>query len=161
MKVYLSKINESWVVDRMREEWYENNQEYSVENPKEADLIWIISPWLWKKESKKNMKSKTLNCPNGTWIRVIVWKIKWNLAACVKCSIIYWVIYAPVAFCFVIIWKSKDRAIGSPHSHKLSMKGRSNKVKFIISYRIWWENQSWIINIYFHRMNCDSLYILF
>ena len=46
MKVYLSKINESWVVDRMRDEWYENNQEDSVENPKEADLIWIISPWL-------------------------------------------------------------------------------------------------------------------
>ena len=62
MKVYLSKINESWVVDRMREEWYENNQEYSVENPKEADLIWIISPWLWKKESKKYMKSKTVIC---------------------------------------------------------------------------------------------------
>ena len=62
MKVYLSKINESWVVDRMREEWYDNNQEYSVENPKEADLIWIISPWLWKKESKKYMKSKTVIC---------------------------------------------------------------------------------------------------
>jgi len=62
MKVYLSKINESWVVDRMRKEWYENNQEYSVENPKEADLIWIISPWLWKKESKKYMKSKTVIC---------------------------------------------------------------------------------------------------
>tara|TARA_Y100001970_G_C14204639_1_gene843212 strand:+ start:1365 stop:2240 length:876 start_codon:yes stop_codon:yes gene_type:complete len=46
----------------MREEWYENNQEYSVENPKEADLIWIISPWLWKKESKKYMKSKTVIC---------------------------------------------------------------------------------------------------
>jgi len=62
MKVYLSKINESWVVDRMRDEWYENNQEDSVENPKEADLIWIISPWLWKKESKKYMKSKTVIC---------------------------------------------------------------------------------------------------
>ena len=62
MKVYLSKINESWVVDRMRDEWYENNQEDSVENPKEADLIWIISPWLWKKESKKYLKSKTVIC---------------------------------------------------------------------------------------------------
>ena len=62
MKVYLSKINESWVVDRMRDEWYQNNQEDSVENPKEADLIWIISPWLWKKESKKYLKSKTVIC---------------------------------------------------------------------------------------------------
>lgn len=62
MKVYLSKINESWVVDRMREEWYVNNAEVSVEDPKKADLVWIISPWLWKKESKKILKSKTVIC---------------------------------------------------------------------------------------------------
>ncbi|MDA9197831.1 glycosyltransferase family 4 protein [Acidimicrobiia bacterium] len=62
MKVYLSKINESWVVDRMREEWYLNNAEVSVEDPKKADLVWIISPWLWKKESRKILKSKTVIC---------------------------------------------------------------------------------------------------
>lgn len=62
MKVYLSKINESWVVDRMREEWYLNNTEVSVEDPKKADLVWIISPWLWKKESRKILKSKTVIC---------------------------------------------------------------------------------------------------
>lgn len=62
MKVYLSKINESWVVDRMREEWYVNNAEVSVEDPKKADLVWIISPWLWKKESRKILKSKTVIC---------------------------------------------------------------------------------------------------
>ena len=62
MKVYLSKINESWVVDRMREEWYLNNAEVSVEDPKKADLVWIISPWLWKKESRNILKSKTVIC---------------------------------------------------------------------------------------------------
>lgn len=62
MEVYLSKINESWVVDRMREEWYVNNAEVSVEDPKKADLVWIISPWLWKKESRKILKSKTVIC---------------------------------------------------------------------------------------------------
>lgn len=62
MKVYLSKINESWVVDRMREEWYVNNAEVSVGDPKKADLVWIISPWLWKKESRKILKSKTVIC---------------------------------------------------------------------------------------------------
>lgn len=62
MKVYLSKINESWVVDRMREEWYLNNAAVSVEDPKKADLVWIISPWLWKKESRKILKSKTVIC---------------------------------------------------------------------------------------------------
>jgi glycosyltransferase involved in cell wall biosynthesis len=62
MKVYLSKINESWVVDRMREEWYMNNTGISVEEPKKADLVWIISPWLWKKESRRILKSKTVVC---------------------------------------------------------------------------------------------------
>jgi hypothetical protein len=62
MKVYLSKISESWVVDRMREEWYNNNVAISVENPKHADLVWIISPWLWKKESRRILKTKTVIC---------------------------------------------------------------------------------------------------
>jgi len=62
MKVYLSKINESWVVDRMREEWYMNNTGISVEEPKKANLVWIISPWLWKKESRRILKSKTVVC---------------------------------------------------------------------------------------------------
>ena len=52
MKVYLSKINESWVVDQMRDEWYENNQEDQLKIQKKQDLIWIISPWLWKKNQK-------------------------------------------------------------------------------------------------------------
>jgi glycosyltransferase involved in cell wall biosynthesis len=62
MKVYLSKINESWVVDRMRAEWYEFNHNISTENPKDADLVWIISPWMWRKEKKKILKSKQVIC---------------------------------------------------------------------------------------------------
>ena len=27
MKVFLTKINESWIVDRVREEFYKNNKE--------------------------------------------------------------------------------------------------------------------------------------
>ena len=62
MKVYLSKINESWVVDRMRAEWYEFNHNISTENPKDADLVWMISPWMWRKEKKKILKSKKVIC---------------------------------------------------------------------------------------------------
>ena len=58
MKIYLSKINESWIVDRVREEWYENNSSISTENIKDADLIWIIAPWVWKKTPKKHLKRK-------------------------------------------------------------------------------------------------------
>ena len=30
MKVYLSKINESWIIDRVRDEWYEHCDDISV-----------------------------------------------------------------------------------------------------------------------------------
>tara|TARA_A100001015_G_scaffold233272_1_gene264391 strand:- start:95 stop:1009 length:915 start_codon:yes stop_codon:yes gene_type:complete len=62
MKVYLSKINESWIVDRMRNEWYEFNPELSTERINESDIIWIISPWLWKKIPKRYLKRNKVVC---------------------------------------------------------------------------------------------------
>jgi len=62
MKIYLSNINESWVVDRFRRDWYKNNQPISTESIKEADIIWIIAPWKWKKVPKKHLKTKKVVC---------------------------------------------------------------------------------------------------
>ena len=53
MKVYLNSANESWVVDRFREEWVSSNEHITTDNIKEADIIWIIAPWTWKKIPKK------------------------------------------------------------------------------------------------------------
>ena len=50
MKIYLNKPNESWVVDRFWEEWYEFNPNISTKSLNQADIIWIISPWTWKKD---------------------------------------------------------------------------------------------------------------
>ena len=41
MKVYLSKINESWIIDRVRAEWYQYNEAISTDSVDEADIIWI------------------------------------------------------------------------------------------------------------------------
>ena len=62
MKVYLSKINESWIIDRAREEWYNFNSNVSTEKINEAQVIWIISPWLWKKIPKRHLKHKKVVC---------------------------------------------------------------------------------------------------
>ena len=62
MKVYLSDINESWIVDRIRAEWYEHNSELSTEKIRTADTIWIISPWLWRKVPKKYLKKCKVVC---------------------------------------------------------------------------------------------------
>tara|TARA_B100001250_G_scaffold169750_1_gene146182 strand:+ start:12015 stop:12938 length:924 start_codon:yes stop_codon:yes gene_type:complete len=62
MKVYLSKLNESWVVDRFRNDWYQNNKDISTESIYKSDIIWIISPWVWKKISRRQLKKKKVVC---------------------------------------------------------------------------------------------------
>lgn len=62
MKIYLSNLNESWIVDRLRREWYQNNKNISTKFIKNSSLIWIISPWTWKKISKSHLKNKKVLC---------------------------------------------------------------------------------------------------
>lgn len=62
MKIYISKINESWVVDRFRSEWIENNSEITTKFIFNADIIWVIAPWLWRKIPKKYLEQKKVIC---------------------------------------------------------------------------------------------------
>ncbi len=62
MKIYVSNINESWIVDRIKEEWISNNKDITTNKIKDADIVWIISPWLWKKISKKHLRNKIVVC---------------------------------------------------------------------------------------------------
>ena len=36
---YLTNLNESWIVDRLRHEWYQHNSSISTEAIKEADTV--------------------------------------------------------------------------------------------------------------------------
>ena len=58
-RVFLNKLNENWVVDRFRSEWYEYQSEISENNVRDSDVIWIIAPWTWNKIPKKHLKNKT------------------------------------------------------------------------------------------------------
>ena len=62
MKIYINSPKESWVVDRFVKEWKEKNKNISTNLLSKADLIWIISPWTWKKLSKKHLSSKKVIC---------------------------------------------------------------------------------------------------
>ena len=62
MKIFVSKINESWIVDRVRNEWIENNTEISTNSIRNADIIWIVAPWLWKKIPIRHLKNKIVVC---------------------------------------------------------------------------------------------------
>ena len=62
MKIFLNNINESWVVDRFRDDWYKHNSEISTNSIKKADIVWIISPWIWKNVKTKFLRDKKFVC---------------------------------------------------------------------------------------------------
>ncbi len=62
MKIYLNSPKENWVIDRIKEEWEQYNLQYNSKKPKSADILWIISPWTWKKIKRKDLKNKKIVC---------------------------------------------------------------------------------------------------
>ena len=43
MKVYIIHAKENWIIDRLVEEWEENNIELVTDNMYQADVIWLLS----------------------------------------------------------------------------------------------------------------------
>ncbi len=62
MKIYVNQANESWIVDRFREEWIKYNQVHFESKAKNSNTIWIIAPWTWNKIKKKNFNGKLVIC---------------------------------------------------------------------------------------------------
>ena len=61
-KVYLNKANENWILDRLRSEWYSNNKSVSTKFIRRANVIWICSPWTWKKIPERYLEKKKVIC---------------------------------------------------------------------------------------------------
>ncbi len=62
MKIYLSKIKEDWIIDRIKKEWVKENKSVSTKFLTNADIIWLIAPWLWNKTPTKYLKNKKVLC---------------------------------------------------------------------------------------------------
>lgn len=62
MKIFLSNLNENWIVDRLKSEWEQYNSEITTNKIRSADIVWIISPWTWKKIPLKHLKNKIVVC---------------------------------------------------------------------------------------------------
>lgn len=58
MKIYINKVDENWIVDRFRNEWYQYNNNLSVEYFLKSDIFWIIAPWSFKSYKFKLIKNK-------------------------------------------------------------------------------------------------------
>ena len=70
MKIFIPKINESWIVDRIRSEWILENPNISTKNIYKSDVIWILAPWLWKKIPKKKLMNSKVLCTHHHLDRV-------------------------------------------------------------------------------------------
>lgn len=62
LKIYLNKANENWILDRLRTEWYSDNNTISTQFISKSNIIWICSPWTWKKISKRHLENKKVIC---------------------------------------------------------------------------------------------------
>ena len=62
LKIYLNKANENWILDRLRTEWYSDNNTISTQFIRKSNIIWICSPWTWKKISKRHLENKKVIC---------------------------------------------------------------------------------------------------
>ena len=58
MKIYLSTY-QSWIVDRVKEEWINNNKDITTSKLKDADIVDYI-PLVVEKISKKHLEKKKL-----------------------------------------------------------------------------------------------------
>ncbi|NBW06486.1 MAG: glycosyltransferase [Caulobacteraceae bacterium] len=58
MKVYVLPAHEDWVVDRFVKEWAESNSDITTFVPEEADVIWILAGWCWRKLSPALLSKK-------------------------------------------------------------------------------------------------------
>lgn len=60
MKIYINKINESWIVDRLKKEWRQFNENVVTDSKFESDIVWVIAPWTWKWNNNLFIKNKKI-----------------------------------------------------------------------------------------------------
>ena len=48
MKIYALPANEDWICDQLVEDFNVECDDISVNTPREADIIWLISDWRWQ-----------------------------------------------------------------------------------------------------------------
>lgn len=57
-KVYFFAPNEQWICDRFKAEWDAGNSDISVQDPSQADVIWLNASWCVNKFNSEFLRSK-------------------------------------------------------------------------------------------------------
>ncbi len=129
MKIYISKINESWIIDRLKKEWIQYNKTFHTKNRHFSDVVWLIAPWAISESFIKKIKRKKI------------------------VSSIYHIEENPESSQIESI-KQNDKYIDAYHTISIKTKQElSNYTKKPIYYIPFWVNQ----NIWYQIENKDSL----
>jgi glycosyltransferase involved in cell wall biosynthesis len=59
-KVFVLRPSEDWIVDRLATEWYNDNSDISVNDPSQADVIWLLASWCYKNINPALLTSKKI-----------------------------------------------------------------------------------------------------
>ena len=62
MKIFLNKVNEDWIIDRVSQEFKNSLKKFITNSIFNSDIIWIIAPWTWKKIPLRYLKKKKVLC---------------------------------------------------------------------------------------------------
>ena len=57
-RVFVLRPSEDWIVDRLVTEWYEGNNDVSINNPFDADVIWLLASWCYRNVDRGLLERK-------------------------------------------------------------------------------------------------------
>jgi hypothetical protein len=60
MKLYINDADEGWIIDELKRQFIEYTSHSVVDDPKHADVIWLIAPWMWDRLDLKSLHIPTL-----------------------------------------------------------------------------------------------------
>jgi glycosyltransferase involved in cell wall biosynthesis len=59
-KIFVLPPGEDWIVDRWVSEWYVHNSDISVTDPNDADVIWVLADWCWRRIPARMLTDKKI-----------------------------------------------------------------------------------------------------
>jgi len=61
MKIYINNANENWIVDRLKEQWYQYFPDTIPKDLNDLDVFWLLAPWQWR-ELESVLETKVVVC---------------------------------------------------------------------------------------------------
>lgn len=62
LNIFMNNPRENWIIDRIRNEWYRNNETVVTEDINSCDIIWLAAAWQWRSIPKHLLKEKKVIC---------------------------------------------------------------------------------------------------